>query len=289
MKRSTTLISTLAAALCLAAPTLQGIVLRRTHTEGAKDVYSVETTMDQTIGLAAVGMGDQEMSIKSTATMTLHTLKVSPETGLADVQLVTSDFKVETGGLASMMGDPTANMPKEVKVAGALDVRNHFTAVPTKPSADTMMTNLLSSAGTATQFFELPEGPVKVGDSWEVVVPKNPATGGKESRLKATLTGERTENGTAVWVVALDGTIAIDLDMTEMLKANPDMAGGAQLGSMKVVGSLVIKAEALLEKAGCRTISVTTEIASKSRTEMPDMGITADMTGVTKSKMVLKK
>lgn len=288
MKRPVALIATFALVLCVAAATLQGVVLRRAHTSGAKDVYVLESTMDQIVSLDSVGMGEQQMTMKSTSTLSLITGKVDQNTGAADVEMVTSDFKVDLGDLGGLAGDPAANLPKEIRIAGVFDPRNRFTASPAKPGPDAMMMNLVSSAGTSTQFFELPEGPVKIGDSWEVVVPKNPATGGQEAKLKATLVAERAEQGTDVWVVALEGTIPVDLDMTEMLKANPEMAGGG-MPAMKVVGSLDVKAEALLEKAGCRTVSVTSEIKSKATTEMVDMGMTMDMKGTTKSKMVLKR
>ena len=289
MKRSAVFAAAALMALCLAAPSMQGVVLRRTHTAGAKDVYSVVANVKGTIGLGAVGMGDQEMTMKSTSTLSLLTKKFESAKGAADVEIVTTDMKVEMGGMADMMGDPMANMPKEVRIKGVMNVRNQFTSEPVKAGPDAMMMNMVASAGTATQFFELPEGPIKVGESWEVLVPKNPTTGGLETKLKATLVGERKEKGVDVWVISLEGTIPMDLNMDELMKANPDMAGGAPISGMKVTGNLVVKAEALLEKAGCRTVSVTSEIKTKAKTEIPDMGMTMDMDGVTKSTMILRR
>lgn len=289
LKRSVVLVAAAAAVLCLATPTMQGVVLRRTLAPGTKDVYSVVANVKQTIGLGAVGMGDQEMTMKSTSTLSLLTTKVDAGKGTADVEIVTTDMKVEMGGMADMMGDPTANLPKEVRIKGVMNPLNKFTTEPVKPGPDAMMMTMVASAGTATQFFELPVDPIEIGDSWDVLVPKNPTTGGQETKLKATLKGERKEKGVDVWVITLEGTIAMDLNMDEMMKANPEMAGGAPISGMKVTGNLVVKAEALLEKAGCRTVSVTSEVKTKAKTEIPDMGMTMDMDGVTTSTMVLRR
>src|SRR5688572_28176538 len=86
------------AAVALAAP--QEVLLRRTLQPNTKDVYAVEMDTKSVVNLGATGMGEQEMDIKGTMTITMATGAVAD--GKADLEIKTTDMKFEYGGLAAM-------------------------------------------------------------------------------------------------------------------------------------------------------------------------------------------
>lgn len=276
MKQTRMLSWMLVAATCLATAGQDAHVLRRELKEGATDVYQVDSKVDQTVQLSQLGMGDQKMVITSGMKMALSTGKVDPDKHTADLKMVSSDFKFDMEGLAGMAGAPTPEMPKEVTVTGTIDHQNRISGMKAVgPGAGLMGAS--TSASSGTMFVSFPEHAVKVGDTWDVVIPKNPAMGNAETVLKATLKGEAMDGDVPVWLISMQGTLILDMDMAEMMKDDPQAQGALAMGNMKVSGKIDLQADAQTEKGSGRTRKMVVRMKGKQKMDMADMGLTLEM------------
>jgi hypothetical protein len=229
-------------------------------------------------------MGDQDLDLISTMKMTLKTGAIDPATGQATVDSTITDIKNKTeGGLAQMLDQQAGQIPKEIKSSGKLDARNRLTLAPAKGSG--MMEMLLGSSSptSAFMFVAFPEKAVNVGDTWPVELPKSPMFGKEAPTITAKLTGEKDGN----WIINVSGTIKIDADLTEMLKNAPNNPMAGQKALMK--GTMDLTGEALVDKVTGKTTVYTTKSNTKSKMDMPDMGMSVDIAGTTTTTIKLQK
>lgn len=279
-------------ALLLAALITTGFVfqeptlLRRKLEPNTTDVYSIETKVKQVVTLPN-GMGEQDLTISTKAKYTIKTL-----TGDADKIDIETTNKVESveldGPMANSVPGLNANEPATTQ-KGKMDSRGRLTLEPAKTSAMAMAMGAASSA-SAGFFIELPEKAVKIGDAWDIIVPKSPMTGEEDQKLVAKLTGEKEFEGKQVWVVAVVGTIKSTLDTSKLPKEmKPENAG--PMGDMKMIvkGSLEIAGEGLVDKTTGKTVLYTTNSKLKSAIELSDMGINIDSAGTVVTKVTLQK
>lgn len=276
MKHTRVLSWMMVAAACLAVAGQDAHVLRRELKEGASEVYKVESKVDQTVQLSQLGMGDQKMLITSGMKLALNTGKVDKEKQTADLEMVSSDFTFDMQGMAGMEGAPTPEMPKEMKVLGTIDGQNRITGMKPVGAAAGMM-GASMNASTGTMFISFPDHAVKVGDSWEVKIPKNPAMGNADTVLKATLKGEAMDGSIPVWLVTMEGTLILDMDMAEMMKDNPQAQGALAMGNMKISGKIDLQAEAQMEKGNGRTRKMVVQMKGNQKMDIADMGMTLEM------------
>jgi hypothetical protein len=127
---------------------------------------------------------------------------------------------------------------------------------------------------------------VKVGQEWDVPVPKNPMME-KDQILKAKLVGEREVDGVKVWVVTIAGPMEMNADLSKMMADAPDNPAAGM--KMLMSGTIQVSGENLIEQGSGRLVLSTQKADSKMKMELPDMGMSIDMTGTTTSKMALKK
>lgn len=258
------------ASLALAAAAQEGFLLRRTLTEGMTDVYSSTVKSKQIV--SGTPQGDIEMGFDLTSKMTYKYGKLD-EKGLADLAVTVSDIKINMDGpMAGAIGDP----PKEYKVLGKVDARNQVTAIKIEglSAQEQMMMNTAQSMQSLTGVV-FPEKAIKTGESWKVRVPKNEAFGIVESEMTATLTGEKTEEGKALYEIKLVGSVPMDMDMSKLMGEN-NAAGGMKMmmkGKMDTVGTLIV------EKSTGRMVVMNMKIKNDSKLDMTDMGMTMDIKG----------
>ena len=271
------------ALLALALLAQQGpATLRRALKADAVDTYKIEDKVTETVKSA---MGEMPLTIGSTRTLVLKTTKVDDGAGTSRFEATTTVDKLEaTGPAAAMAGEK----PKPVTQAGKMDVRGRMTYDPA-PATDPLA-GLLSGvqgAGSAGTFVEFPEKAVKIGDSWDVVVPKNPYVYGEDQRLTATLTGEKEVEGAAVWTVAIRGTIrtAVDTSKLPPLRGS-DPSGGVAL---KLQGQVELTGEGLVDKATGKTVAMTSKGVMKMTIDLADSGLTLDTNGTIESAIKLQK
>lgn len=263
------------AALAVAAQ--DTITLRRELKEGSAEKYKIESSLKQNIAIP--GMGEQNMDITTVIEYGLTVGKVDAEKGVADAMTTTKIVKMLMEGMPGGSPEIPATPPVEAPIK--LDNRNRMTIDPSKATGPgnpmMMLGGGASSIQTSGLFVEFPEGPVKVGDTWDLVVPKSPMMSKEDQKLKVTLVGEKDVDGVMAWVFKLEGTLKMEPDLEAMMKSMDTQ--GAQIPSMKISGTMELSSEGVVEKATGKTIRMTTKMKLANTMEMVEQGMKLDMTG----------
>jgi hypothetical protein len=286
--KSKSILLVLAVAACTAfAGTLQeAYTLRLDLKPATTDKYKIELDSTQHVNFPGA---PPEIAVKGSMDFEMKTNAVDKD-GLAEIEMKTSNVKLDAGQAAGMIN--TDQLPKEITVKAKLDSRNHITESKTEgltPQAQMMMS--MSGTSTSTMFVELPDKPVKVGDTWEIHLPKNPMMGDKEYPLIATLIGLEDYEGTPAYKVGITGKIEFDVDlgavMKKMAEAGAGATGAPEGMDMKMKGSVDIGGTAFLARAGAKTLGYTMKMGSKQVLTM--MGMDVNIDGVSNVNMKLAK
>ncbi len=267
----------------------QGVLLRRELKENAKDVYKVEIKGTQ--NFTVPGMGEQQMGMTGSMTYAVKTGKVDAQKGEAEAEMVTSDLKFELEGPMAGMAPGMDSLPKEIVVKGKLDSRNRLVPLESAGIDPQMLMMMGSTMGGVGQGVEFPEAAVKIGDSWEVVLPKSPFLGNKEHKLSARLVGEKSESGAPVYEIVMEGKIPLDIDLDELMKSMPNSPASAATMGMKVLikGSMDMKVVGLYEKSSGRALKIESTMGGAQTVELPDMGMSLPVSGQSRVLMTLQR
>lgn len=237
----------------------------------------------------------RDVTMDATNDFELVTGEIDQE-GRASAEMITTNMKVEVKGAPEGEGPPEP--PKEIRFKGKLD--NRYRTFDMKPvegiTPDQMMMNPTDLTESAI-FVELPEGPIKVGDSWKFNLPKNPMLGDKDHALTATLKGLTTYEGVPVYELDVVGDVDFDFDMAEAMKksgAAGGAGGGGEIGEemmaafqIKMTGKIAVSGKAYLAQTGCRLLHSDMNMVSNQSMEM--MGIKILISGTTSLKMTYVK
>lgn len=270
-------------ALATVALAAQDPVSLKRDLKPGKDAYTVKTVVKQVVQLPN-GMGEQEMTINTSMDQSIEIKSVGAD-GYAEIETVASNVKTEMDGpMAGMMGQapPTGDIKttykqdafgrvKDMKVEGA-------------PGGMGAMMDPSSMAQMNSLF--VPEKPVAVGEEWKVELPKSPVFGNTQQTLTAKFLGEREWEGQRVWVVSTSGPIQMEMDLSQMMSGPDNPMAGMK---MLMKGTIDMKSEVFLEKGTGRTLYTVADATNKMKMEMPDMGMTIDINGTTKSTTTIKK
>lgn len=252
----------------VAAVMPQGVLLRRELKEGNIEDFRIDLKGD--VLFSVPSMGDQQMAITGGMNYGIKLGKVDAEKGVAEAEFRVSDMDFKMEGALADMAQGMPPMPKEAKLAGTVDTRGRMAMKPTGMEASMMMA-MGPSMSSMGQGFEFPEKAVNVGDTWDVVVPKNPMMSDKDAVLKAKLVGESDQNGVPAYEIGVDGAIPFNPDMAAMVKALPADASGmaGMLEGMQMKGTMDLKTKGFVEKATGKMLSLeTTSITKASLTIM---------------------
>lgn len=279
IRRSAALIGLFIASVALAAQ--DGVLLRRALVADATEVYTVETKAKQTVELPG-GMGEQEIDLTTVGTYSVKTGKVDSEKGTAAVSITYTVDKLEAGGmLGAMMG---AEKPQPMTFGGTVDARGKFNVkAPQTAGGLASMLGVSSGAVGSNIAVELPEKAVKVGDAWTVEVAGMP--GQAPQKLNVKLTGEKTVDGVALWVVTTEGKFNIDTKQTIPNEPPSPMAGQTAV----IKGTIEVKGEGLIDKKSGKTVQLVSTSKSQQTTEIGDAGISVSIAGTTTTTSKLKK
>lgn len=253
-------------------------LLRRTLTANTTDTYKIEDRVQETVKSAA--MGEIPVTLSSKRTLALRVTQVDAAAGTAKFEATTHIDEIKADGPAAGLMN---QKPSDVTQTGKLDLRGRMTYDPVA-TADLMANLLGSSPGSVSAgiFVELPERPVRAGDTWTILIPKSPLVYDQDQRLTATLVGDKDLDGTPVWVVSIRGVLHTATDSTKV--------PGAKAGTgVKVNGEVDLAGEGLVEKSTGRTIQMTSKGTSKATVELVEYGITLDTTGTIDSTAKLQK
>lgn len=255
------------------------VTIKRELKAGAKDVYKVVTETKTLMDIPS--MGEQEMIMKSTMNYALTTGEVKDD--YAEVGLTISDIQAKIEGSMADMMQGMPEMPKEMKFKGTLDARNRLSNVKLDGKLDMMAMMMANTTSTMNMFVEYPGGPVKVGDSWDVVVPKNPMLGNEDTKFKATLVGEKDGK----WQIKMSGELKLKSDLSEMMKGQDPTGTGLDM-QMVMTGTMKMESEALVNKTTGKTVEMTTALDSATTMDIVNMGIKSDQKAKGTIKMTLQ-
>lgn len=265
--------------LALASSTTDGVTLKKVLKEGEKDAYTQTTNLKFTMDMEAMGMGTQDMTIDMTNSATYSIGKV--DAGKAALEILISDFDMKFGGgIGAQAGQMMGDLPKSYTIKGMVNERNMFSDVKLEglsKQAQMMMGG--ESVAAMMNFVAFPEGEVKVGDSWEVTLPKLQAFGDKIVAVKYVYTGDKDQDGKACAEVSMDVTLPSNMVMSG------EETGGMQ---MKITGNTVVKGTILVEKSSGRVLEAKQTGVIDQKMEMVDMGATLPMKGTMSNTVKLK-
>ncbi len=276
-------LASLALSGALVARTQDAITLRLQFKEGDQAVYKMASTVDQAIDASGMGGGVMNMKIESSSKVTQKFGKVDAAKGVANVEFIFTDNDVKMEGGVGM---PMPDMPKEYKLIGKIDNRNRLLETKMEGLPAEMMMMGGNSAQQTLGGFHFPEGPVKVGDKWDIIIPKMPSIFKEDQKLVAVLKKERDLNGKPVLDVSVRGTMNMNLDLAEIAKQSGQEGA---MGGMKMTISGTIEVDTLVtvDKASGMLIQMDQTAKNNMSVNLEDMGATIPVTGTTVT--ILKK
>lgn len=272
------------------------ITLRRELKTGVTDTYKIENEVKQIVDVPS--MGEQDVIYTQIATIVMKTLAVNAEKGTVDVETLTKVEKNTTeGSLASMMGGSETKLPDPKTEKGTLDSRNRLViakdpnAKPQGQGAGMMSMGMPGmgniSAQTLLTLIELPEKPLKVGESVEVAIPNSASMGSmgmKDLKMTIKLIGEKEVEGQKLLVLGFSGDMKLDMDSSK----DPN-AQQSPMGSMKMSGTAKLSGEGLVDKASGKTISNVMNIKNDVKVLIEQAGMEIPVKGTITLKLNLVK
>jgi len=262
----------------------QDVTLTRTLTPNSTEVYKVDTVVDLNVTVQAAEM---PLSLKTGMTFQVKTGNVDSAKGTGDVEVTTTVDKFDAGDspLAALMGNKEI---KPVVQKGTVNKLGHFQL--DSPGTKDLLGTAISGAQDSTLStlsIELPDHAVKVGDSWDIVIPKGPLTGDADQKLTAKLVGDKQVDGHNAWVVDVSGTLKTSFDSS---KIPPDETSGNPLSKTQIIvnGASDMTAEALIDKTTGQTLSNDSTAKMKLTLEAPTMGLNGTGAGTATSKLKLQ-
>jgi len=262
------------AALTLAAQDATPIqrVLLENSTETYKSVAKVDQTLKSPIG-------DFPITITSNTTYLLKTGKVDTTKGTAAVEMTSTIDSID-GGDSPLSSGLSNKKPGPIVQTGTIDKLGHLALEAPTGKQDATVNVFLGVTGglESSIFVELPNHPVKVGDTWDIVVPKSTFTGDDDQKITAKLTGSQTVDGHDAWTVDLSGTINIKFDSGSV---PVPQAGSDTLSKTHIIakGVNTLKGTGTIDKATGKTLTLDTSGSMNTAIELPDEGVNAQGTG----------
>ena len=261
------------AALAVAAQ--DSVVLKRTFKADSTEVYVVETANKS---VANIQGQEMESEAKTTMIQTVKVKEVDAAKGTAKISLTTKIDKMEGTGFMEQAAQGMKDAPA-IEQTGTWSPNNSVVFDKTKGGNPMMAMVLGSASRTSGVFFALPEKPVKVGDTWDIVIPKSPETGPADQKLTATLTG--IKDGHAMFSVTGKVTYATTI--------SGEAAGGQVPGDMKIKGATDLKADVTVDAATGQTLEAKLTTKEKGTVGIEAAGMTIDTSGSSTITVTLKK
>lgn len=263
----------------------QGILLRRELKENDQTEYKLEINMMQKIVSDMLG-GEQEFGVVGSMKYTEKTGKYDPEKQLLDMDVILSNRKLEFVGLGVMMQGMVDQLPSEIK--SSMKVNNRYAVTPapekkqegealSKSLQQNLLLNLIGSAWSQALVF--PEKEVKVGDTWDTVLPKSPMFNNKEVTLKSKFKEMRKVGDVDCAVITTEGVLPMSLDLSSMASGMGGQVSGATLS-----GPLNFKMEACVNPANGKIVEMVATTKGKQTLEVSQMTMDVDNATVIKLK-----
>jgi hypothetical protein len=284
MKLSKLLLVAAFAPACFAFAGQDAVTLQRALNENATEIYKVDSKVNQTIDSQLTG--EMPMNVTTAMTYKVKSGKVDPAKGTLDVEVTMSVDKLDADG--PLGGQLAQQQIKPIVEKGTLDKLGHLTLTPAA-SSDALSLAMAGAESTqSTMFVEFPDHPVKIGDGWDIKIPKSIFTGAEDQIIRAKLAGEKVLDGHDVWIVSVTGKINMSFDSSKLPPAPGEST--SPLGNMTFIfkGSVDVTGEGSVEKSTGKTLLMTSTGNMKSSVEIPDHDLTMQANGTMTSTVKLQ-
>lgn len=271
MKTPLAILATSFLAVGAVAFTQDAVTFSRTFAKGSTDKYTVSMKMNTVTDLSAFGQPNMELLMDVT-NIAEYTYKDVDEKGTATLDILYKDMKVKVEGpMADMMGG-APEVPSTMKGTAKMD--KHGVMSEVKMAQDAASNPMMAMMGgqqsmDSLSMFALPKEGVKVGEEFKVEFPKMPMF--KSADMKAKIIGSEVYSEKEAWKLTYDGTLMMDMDLSEMMKDAPD-TGMPQM-NMRMEGTTKMVMTVLIEKANGRVLSIESVSNSDAKVNMVDMGM----------------
>lgn len=281
MNTSKTLVLMMALGAVGVAQAQDSFTLRRIFKLGETLNYNMAMSSDTTVDISAFGQGEQKSTFSQSGKVSFKTTKVNDEKKEASLEI--KYFELETKMEGGMPGMDQAG-PKEYTVTATMDQLNRIKDMKIEglPGMMRMMseTSLRQTIGGVN----FPETAIKVGDGWDIKVPKDGMMFDTEQILKAKFIGVKDINGKKALEVSVKGPLSLNMDLSKMMEQgggeNP-MAGMKMMLSGKMGMDTVVTIDATTGVL----LMLDTKINQEMTVDMTDMGVKLPMFGTTTSIM----
>lgn len=255
-------LSLLVAGFAVIAMAQDGIKLRRVFTAGTEDSYAFQFNSTNSM---ETPQGNMDIKLKGTSTFVVKYKEIKD--AKADIDLITRDMKMESEGGPDM--GAAQNLPKEITVQAKLDDRNRLSDVKSGAGVNPMIQMMLSSLATTSggYFIEFPEGALKIGDTWEIAVPKMTEKSPVNGKMTAKLLADKGET----YEVEVTGDVPMKMDMAELMKDDPNAAAGGM--EMVMTGTMKTSYKAIVQKSTGKALSIDGKVNSDLKLDITNMGI----------------
>jgi hypothetical protein len=244
--------------------------IQRPLRAGDSDRYNMKMVMDQKMNMGA--SGSQTITSKMEAEYLLKITKLNASSRTAQAEMTVTTTKAEMDG---MMGHQTVPATKPIHESGLLDSRNRFQ--PSHADNSVVSSFMGMGGGGASQsaglMIELPDHPVKTGDSWSMDIAGMSQMGMGDHRLTVTLLGPGQMNGHAVWKVKVTGHLPVSVDMNKMLGAASSSSGQGAASLSALLGSMSMTMAGSMDYAGTGVVDQKT-----GKTAKLDYSVASDLT-----------
>ncbi len=167
--------------------TQEASLLRRDLKENSSETYRIESKMDLLV--PGTPFGDVDVKAESKIVYALTTGKADGVSDATPADMVTTFEEVKVGG--SLAGSGAPKKPDPIKASGTIDSRNRLKVTPaTSKSPEEALAALGMGSLLNVLFAEFPERAVKVGDTWDITIPKSPVLGKQDQKLAVTFVKE---------------------------------------------------------------------------------------------------
>ncbi|HSI73374.1 MAG TPA: hypothetical protein VK934_09355 [Fimbriimonas sp.] len=243
----------------------QDVRLQRQLTEGATEKYKVDMKMNTLMDMPG-GLGEQEMGMTSAAEYELKFGKMNWQIPGMTVDATVTVTKMDAEGMmaGAMAGQ---GLPKPITMKAYMDLQGRLLPLKTQGAGGAMDLMGMQSFSFTTISIPLPAKPVKVGESWQVPVPKG-MMAKKDQFLTATLTGERD----GAWIVSTKGKFDIEM-VPRALPNNTDQPNPMAGQKIGLKGTIEVDSEGLVEKATGKTLELKSKMKTDQTATIPDMGL----------------
>lgn len=250
---------------------LQGDVgLRRTVSDAQTETYKVEVQEHREMS-SEYFPEDMVFDTFRKGTVKLDK-KASPDEAKSDVSLRYVVNQEDVDGPS----DGLRTLPDPVEVKGTLDRRGLFAFDVDRATPRELMTARSISPAEMSIVVPFPEGNVKVGDSWDVIVPvKKDDLIPEPQKLTVKLVGEKKVGERAGWALAVSGTVTYvfrDFMSLELQGKKID-----QTTVTKTVSD--VQGDVVIDGATGRTIRAQTKLKQRQEIEFQSNISHSKMTG----------